>query len=147
MISHRDLRIALRQPFIDATLTQFDNNVAWEGHTFDPANKALWLQERLLPASDQASSDTNEGSIGIYQLSVYVPNAQGIGTDGNRAIAETQSAIVSNVYNPNTVLIAIAGGSIVIDVTDALPVQVDLKNPEWQSIPISIVYRAFKVNS
>jgi len=144
MISHRTIRIALRQRFIDAVLSQFDNKVAWEGKTFDSKGLSLWLKEKLLPASDQASSDTNEGATGIYQLSVYAPSADGIGTDGNRAEIEKQSVIIANLYNPNLGNITLANGSIVIDVTDALPVQAD---DNWQFIPISIVYRAFQVNS
>lgn len=143
MISHRELRKALRKPFLDGALAGFNDNVAWENHVFDSSNKSLWLQEKLLPASDQANCDTTEGNIGIYQLTVFVPSGEGIGTDSNPSTLEIETDIIAELYNPNLGEITQDNIRIVIDSVDGLPID---KDENWQFKAISIIYRAFELN-
>lgn len=86
------------------------NDVAFENHKFDPANKSLWLAAYFIPASTEMmgkSTTDKDEQRGIFQISVFVAiNNNKLGVTQLTAIDELITAFKYNttmVYTTQTV--------------------------------------------
>ena len=76
-MSYLKTRQALVTQFLATTVTGLTvNDIATDNEFFDPANKSLWVNLAVIPASSQsigkAYTDNNEDR-GIFQISVFIP--------------------------------------------------------------------------
>jgi len=136
MIDRRKIRIAIRKPLIDAALVP-ESYISWEGYSFDPSGKALWIRETLLPVAESYFAEDEEEARYILRLDIFGKSA-----NGTKNIEELATAVGALYDRDTNGIIDGDGLKIIIEDSETLRRQED---GAWSFVPVDIHFRAVNI--
>ena len=91
MIDIEEVKTVIRTRIAESLI--FDiSDIAWENVQFDPANKAIWMQENYIPAIEAEATMTSNFANGIYQFTINTP------LDSSDTLATSKSVELGNLF-------------------------------------------------
>jgi len=129
MINARKVRELMREVIINSAIID-PEDIAYEGRTFKPEGKTLWLRETYLPVSDTPDNDHEEAVSGIMRYDVFVPSGTGTET------AEDFATDLANLFNPSNNPFTSHGIMLIVKSVTRLSAQEDDK--KYFFIPVRI---------
>jgi len=136
MIDNSKIRLAFRAKFLSGTSPLFsEGDCAFEGQSFDPQGKTLWLRETLLPVNGDAATDSDERLLAIMQYDLFTPHSTGTET------LDAKLKDLADLFEPSEEFPAYSGVVCAVDSVD--PTKLDTDNPPWDSKGIRITFRAY----
>ncbi|OGV52002.1 MAG: hypothetical protein A2017_05525 [Lentisphaerae bacterium GWF2_44_16] len=112
------------------------DDMAYEGRTFKPDGKTLWLRETYMPVNETPAADNTPQKSVIMRYDVFVPAASG--TEIVEDFAESFKALFDPEKNP----ILYDDIQIVISTAESLNARPE---PKWYSIPVQIKLNAWQI--
>ena len=140
MINLNATNDVLTNLLLNATITGIsEDDMAFDNVGFDPSGKSAWIDVNYIPADFSTASKTTTGQqeVGIFQVSVNVPQCDTIGDV--KQYASRQNQMVSDVLNAFATNTQAVYNGVTVSILDS-GVQPARKSGGWYVRDISINY-------
>lgn len=127
------------QPGGSKTPIVTQDQFAFEGQTYDPAGKYLWIEEIIIPANEIIAASTVNQLNAVYQLNISVPQVDGL-ADFN--LTYTTRRLIAEVLDQQTlpyIDLDQANTSDII-IFDSSP-NPRVPDDVWYTLPLSVTFR------